>query len=187
MALVDTGCTMTVVHSKYIAQYDGDASISAFDGRKVKCKVAKRVKIVVQGGVPVNTKAVVSDRLVDGVDVVLGTNVIDRLSGVTAKRGKVEFGSERIEMACPAIEQATKKEEVQGRSSLIFWKSKRQNIVALSSCEAEYIALTYAVQEGIFLKQLLCDMDGYDEPVGIFVDNRGAIDLAKNPVHHQRS
>ncbi|KAF2343496.1 hypothetical protein FHG87_025748, partial [Trinorchestia longiramus] len=39
----------------------------------------------------------------------------------------------------------------------------------------------------IFLKQLLCDMDGYDEPVGIFVDNRGAIDLAKNPVHHQRS
>ncbi|KAF2351392.1 Zinc finger C2CH-type [Trinorchestia longiramus] len=49
-------------------------------------------------------------------------------------------------------------------SSLISWKSKKQNIVALSSCEAEYIALTYAVQEGIFLKQLLCDMDGYDEP-----------------------
>ncbi|KAF2344468.1 Reverse transcriptase RNA-dependent DNA polymerase [Trinorchestia longiramus] len=68
-------------------------------------------------------------------------------------------------------------------SSLISWKSKKQNIVALSSCEAEYIALTYAVQEGIFLKQLLCDMDGYDEPVGIFVDNRGAIDLAKNPVY----
>ncbi|KAF2345088.1 Reverse transcriptase RNA-dependent DNA polymerase, partial [Trinorchestia longiramus] len=72
-------------------------------------------------------------------------------------------------------------------SSLISWKSKKQNIVALSSCEAEYIALTYAVQEGFFLKQLLCDMDGFDEPVGIFVDNRGAIDLAKNPVHHQRS
>ncbi|KAF2347411.1 hypothetical protein FHG87_021833 [Trinorchestia longiramus] len=72
-------------------------------------------------------------------------------------------------------------------SSLISWKSKKQNIVALSSCEAEYIAPTYAVQEGIFLKQLLCDMDGYDEPVGIFVDNRGAIDLAKNPVRHQRS
>ncbi|KAF2345349.1 Integrase catalytic core [Trinorchestia longiramus] len=72
-------------------------------------------------------------------------------------------------------------------SSLITWKSKKQNIVALSSCEAEYITLTYAVQEGIFLKQLLCDMDGYDEPVEIFVDNRGAIDLAKNPVHHQRS
>ncbi|KAF2349911.1 Reverse transcriptase RNA-dependent DNA polymerase [Trinorchestia longiramus] len=72
-------------------------------------------------------------------------------------------------------------------SSLISWNSKKQNIVALSSCEAEYIALTYAVQEGIFLKQLLCDMDGYDDPVGIFVDNRGAIDLAKNALHHQRS
>ncbi|KAF2349045.1 hypothetical protein FHG87_020199 [Trinorchestia longiramus] len=99
----------------YIAQYDGDASTSAFDGRKVKCKVAKRVKIVVQGGVPVITKAVVSDRLVDGVDVVLGTDVIDRLGGATVKRGKVEFGSGRIEMACPAIEQATKKEGVQGQ------------------------------------------------------------------------
>ncbi|KAF2352897.1 Reverse transcriptase domain [Trinorchestia longiramus] len=56
MALVDTGCTMTVVHSKYIAQYDGDASISAFDGRKVEYKVANRVKIVVKGGMPVVTK-----------------------------------------------------------------------------------------------------------------------------------
>ncbi|KAF2345550.1 hypothetical protein FHG87_023694 [Trinorchestia longiramus] len=86
------------------------------------------------------------------------------------------------------VHQAWQQEEEEGtRSSLISWKSKKQNIVALSSCEAEYIALTYAVQEGIFLKQLLCDVDGYDEPVGIFVDNRGAIDLAKNPVHHQRS
>ncbi|KAF2360503.1 hypothetical protein FHG87_008738 [Trinorchestia longiramus] len=48
-------------------------------------------------------------RLVDGVDVVLGTDVIDRLGGVTYKRGKVDFGLTRVEMACQAIEQAVKK------------------------------------------------------------------------------
>ncbi|KAF2349269.1 Reverse transcriptase RNA-dependent DNA polymerase, partial [Trinorchestia longiramus] len=103
MALVDTGCTMTVVHSRYVAQFDGEASISAFDGQKVECKVVNRVKIVVKGRMPVVTKALVSDRLVDGVDVVLGTDVIDRLGGVTVKRGRVEFGSARVEMACLAI------------------------------------------------------------------------------------
>ena len=73
-------------------------------------------------------------------------------------------------------------------SGLISWKSKRQSIVALSSCEAEYIALTLAVQEAIFLRQLLSDMLlCTKEPVTLFGDNQGAISLSKNPVHHQRS
>ena len=38
---------------------------------------------------------------------------------------------------------------------LISWKSQKQRIVALSSCEAEYISLTSAIQEGNFLSQLL--------------------------------
>ncbi|KAF2363741.1 Cyclophilin-type peptidyl-prolyl cis-trans isomerase domain [Trinorchestia longiramus] len=121
MALVDTGSTMTVFHSKYIAQYDGDASISAFYGRKLECEVVNRVKIVVKGVMPVVKKAVVLDRLVDGVDVVLGTDVIDRLGGVMVKRGKVEFRLARVEMACPVIEQATKKEEVQGQCLPGWW------------------------------------------------------------------
>jgi hypothetical protein len=73
-------------------------------------------------------------------------------------------------------------------SSLISWKSKKQSTVALSTCKAEYIALTHAVQEGNFLRQLLADMQGRtDIHIDLFVDNKGAIDLAKNPVHHQRS
>jgi hypothetical protein len=73
-------------------------------------------------------------------------------------------------------------------SSLISWKSKKQPTVALSSCEAEYMAITYAIQEANFLTQLLADMTGMNKKsVDIFVDNQGAIMLAKNPVHHQRS
>ncbi|KAK3892691.1 hypothetical protein Pcinc_003483 [Petrolisthes cinctipes] len=71
---------------------------------------------------------------------------------------------------------------------LISWKSKKQNTVALSTCEAEYMAITNAMQEGKFLRQLYSDMNGCDkEAVSLYVDNQGALALAKNPVHHQRS
>ena len=71
---------------------------------------------------------------------------------------------------------------------LISWRSKKQNIVALSSCEAEYIAMTSAVQEAKFLSMLLSDMNiKLVNPVKLYVDNQGAIALAKNPVHHQRT
>ena len=71
---------------------------------------------------------------------------------------------------------------------LISWKSQKQRIVALSSCEAEYVSLTSAVQEGNFLRQLYADMNNCDKSTVILnVDNQGAIALAKNPVYHQRS
>ena len=43
-------------------------------------------------------------------------------------------------------------------SSMISWKSKKQSIVALSSCEAEYVALATATQEAKFLRQLFTCM-----------------------------
>ena len=38
-------------------------------------------------------------------------------------------------------------------SSLVSWKSKKQPIVTLSRCESEYIAMTFAIQEGTFQQQ----------------------------------
>ena len=50
------------------------------------------------------------------------------------------------------------------------------------------MALTCCIQEATFLRQLLSDMQGFNkESVIVNVDNQGAISLAKNPVHHQRS
>ena len=71
----------------------------------------------------------------------------------------------------------------------ISWKSRKQPTVALSTCEAEYIALSATVQESKFLTQLLNDIDGGHqyEPVLIFEDNQGTIALAQNPVNRQRS
>ena len=70
---------------------------------------------------------------------------------------------------------------------LISWKSRKQQTVALSTCKAEYISLANAVQEAKFLKQLCKDMNIVSDDVLINVDNQGAINLAKNPVNHQRS
>ena len=72
---------------------------------------------------------------------------------------------------------------------LISWKSKKQRTVALSTCEAEYMALSATIQEGLHLTQLLHDIGcAYQfEPPMIYGDNQGAIALSKNPVNHQRS
>ena len=71
---------------------------------------------------------------------------------------------------------------------LISWKSKKQNVVALSSCEAEYNSLTFAIMEGKFLSQLFSDMYNIDKDIfHLYVDNKAAINLAYNPVYHQRT
>ena len=67
---------------------------------------------------------------------------------------------------------------------LISWKSRKQHIVALSTCEAEYMALAAATQEAKFLRPLFPDMQGCNECVCLHVDNQGAITLARNPVQH---
>ena len=59
---------------------------------------------------------------------------------------------------------------------LISWRSKLQSTVALSTCEAEYIALCDAVKEAIYLRKLLSDL-GFPvtEPTPIFEDNSACI------------
>ena len=70
----------------------------------------------------------------------------------------------------------------------ISWQSKKQGVVALSTCEAEYVALSAAVQEAIWLKKLLADLGVVPkQPVVIMEDNQGALTVAKNPIAHTRT
>ena len=60
----------------------------------------------------------------------------------------------------------------------VSWKSQHQPTVALSRAEAEYIALTTAIQEAIFLRQLLGSMGvKQSEPTMIFEKNQACIAL----------
>ena len=73
-------------------------------------------------------------------------------------------------------------------SAAISWGSKKQNSVALSSCEAEIMAASEAAREGVYLDGF-CDEIGapLSQPLVLGVDNTGARDLAYNPEHHARS
>ena len=73
-------------------------------------------------------------------------------------------------------------------NSTVSWSSKRQSSVAKSTTEAEYIALSLAAQEAIWLRRLLFDV-GYemDSPTTLYEDNQGAIELPKNPKSHNRT
>lgn len=70
---------------------------------------------------------------------------------------------------------------------LISWKSRTQPTVALSSCEAEYIAMAVALQGGLYLTKSVNDVGKMCEPAVIFTDNQCAIALSKKPVSRQRS
>jgi hypothetical protein len=70
----------------------------------------------------------------------------------------------------------------------INWQSVKQQVVALSSCEAEYIAATTASTQALWLARLLGDLLGRDaEAVELRVDSKSALALAKNPVFHERN
>lgn len=72
--------------------------------------------------------------------------------------------------------------------SPITWCSQKQDIVALSSCEAEFVAATEAAKQAVWLQELLSEITGGEtERVTIYVDNKSAISLTKNPVFHGRS
>lgn len=74
-----------------------------------------------------------------------------------------------------------------GRSP-ITWCSQKQDTVALSSCEAEFMAGTEAARQAIWLRDVLSEVTGLPrEKVTIKIDNQSAIALTKNPVFHGRS
>ena len=70
---------------------------------------------------------------------------------------------------------------------LISWKTRKQPTVALSSCEAEYISLVSAIQEGKYLKSLIYEITGLNLNCQMNCDNQGTIALAKNPIKQQRT
>jgi hypothetical protein len=70
----------------------------------------------------------------------------------------------------------------------VTWSSKKQATVALSTMEAEYIALSHAARENLWLRSLFTEFDLPPSiPMPIFVDNRGAIDFTFDAGYHARS
>ncbi|MCO5574886.1 hypothetical protein L7F22_028680 [Adiantum nelumboides] len=70
----------------------------------------------------------------------------------------------------------------------ISWQSKKQDRVTLSSTEAEYVAMTLALKEGIWLKHLLMETTLFaNQPLRLLCDNMSAIMLARNLKHSEKT
>ena len=70
----------------------------------------------------------------------------------------------------------------------ITWEARKQRTVALSSVEAEYLALGEATKEAIFLRQFLSSLGiKTKEPTVIFNDNQSSQLLVRNPAYHSRT
>lgn len=72
-------------------------------------------------------------------------------------------------------------------ANVLSWKSGKQELVATSTTEAEYVAMFSTCQEARFLGPLLHELHGRDpQPVVIYTDSNCAAALANNPVGHKR-
>ncbi|GJR43693.1 retrovirus-related pol polyprotein from transposon TNT 1-94 [Tanacetum coccineum] len=70
---------------------------------------------------------------------------------------------------------------------LTSWFSKKQTALAISTTEAEYVSAGKACQQALWMKQALVDYGVRLDNIPIMCDNKGAIDLSKNPIQHSRT
>ncbi|RDX73816.1 Copia protein, partial [Mucuna pruriens] len=72
--------------------------------------------------------------------------------------------------------------------NLITWRSKKQNVVARSSAEAEFKAIAQGICEGLWMKIILDDLKvKYEGLIKLFCDKNSAISIAHNPIQHDRT
>jgi hypothetical protein len=71
--------------------------------------------------------------------------------------------------------------------SLVSWTSKKQNSVALSTAEAEYIVTSACCTQILYMKQTFLDYGVVLEKVHLLCDNESDVKIANNHVQHSRA
>ncbi|GJX72242.1 copia protein [Tanacetum coccineum] len=66
-------------------------------------------------------------------------------------------------------------------------RTYKQTALAISTTEAKYVSVGKACQQALWMKQALVDYGIRLDDIPIMCDNKGAIDLSKNPVQHSRT
>ena len=96
--LVDTGCTTTLINSRLMSGCSRCSTLKAVDGRDIKCKGARQVEIKVSG-VHVQVGAILNNCIIDGINVIIGMDIINEMGGVTIKEVEVKFGDVQCAVA----------------------------------------------------------------------------------------
>jgi hypothetical protein len=92
----------------------------------------------------------------------------------------------------------TDKDDSKSQSGFVFtlnggavsWKSSKQDTMADSITEAEYIVASEAAKEGVWMKNFLIELGVFlnaSSPLHLYCDKNGAIAQAKEPRNHQNN
>ena len=72
--------------------------------------------------------------------------------------------------------------------NLVTWRSKKQNVMARSSAEAKFRSMVLGICELLWLKIILEDLKiTWETPMRLYCDNKSAINIAHNPIQHDRT
>ncbi|RVW95066.1 Retrovirus-related Pol polyprotein from transposon RE1 [Vitis vinifera] len=73
-------------------------------------------------------------------------------------------------------------------SGIFSWSSKKQDVIAQSTAEAEYVAANATVNQAIWIRKILADLHmKQNEPTQIHVDNQAAIAISNDSVFHGKT
>ena len=73
------------------------------------------------------------------------------------------------------------------QSAALTWGSRKQKSIALSTCEAEIIALSEASKDVVYLRKLVAGLNAAEPgPTELYTDSKSARDVSYNPEHHDR-
>ena len=106
------------------------------------------------------------------------------------------YGTSKMDLTGYADADGSMAEDRQAISGYAFlihggavsWSAKRQEIIALSTTEAEYIAITHGVKEALWLCSLLSQLfNTVLDPTTLFSDNQSAIQLTKDHQYHAQT
>ena len=140
VGLVDTGCSQTIVSSRLLSSTNNPKRIVAVDGRVVRCEGEMDCSLIVSG-IRVKVKCVILKNLLDGVDVVLGLDVIGLLGGVSIFNDGCRFGVQSVAGVSVSdrisIDDTDFRAQFDGSKWTVAWKWKDE-IPVLQNRIAEY-------------------------------------------------
>ena len=87
----------------------------------------------------------------------------------------------------PQGEKSTSGWVIYVNGNLVSWKSLKQSITAKSSAESEYVALSQAISDALFIRAILIELNlDVETPIEVYEDNQAAIQIANNPVYKSK-
>ncbi|KAJ7947369.1 Retrovirus-related Pol polyprotein from transposon TNT 1-94 [Quillaja saponaria] len=108
------------------------------------------------------------------------------ISHSSTRGGRGRGGQGRGRLQCT---HCNRMGHIKGKVLPTDWlSSKKQTVVARSSAESEYRAMTHTTAELVWLKNLLDELGfQHSQPMELVCDNQAALHIASNPVFHERT